>query len=390
MPLHFSAKEGKEETMRLILDSKIDVDQRGNRKKRTALMLASVHGHTHIQETLLDEYHADVNLSSSSQMTAAHYAAVKGGSEALKVLLKHNANINARHIDGRTPLYFAAQLKNARALKLLLKSKADIHEADMDQVTPIHAASMHGDVAIIEYLLKAKGDVERKDCDGFTALHDAAVSDNLEACRLIRRYLLSSVHQDTIVEEAADQARDHGHDVIATWLESSLGFTPLHFACDARDVEWVRRILLTDSYLDIEKLSHDGLTPLDVARKSGTDDGWLEPEPRIIEMVTAAASCWKPKFHSVFPKSFRSATVLILMIRNRGQHGYYSVWNPILRMLGRNHFLQRPGRSQLDRKRKVGSVLQLEKDMSRVMTPEGRTSRRSGAEEPPQKRSPSP
>ena len=82
--------------------------------------------------------------------------------------------------------------------------------------------------------------------------------DNLEACRLIRRYLLSSVHQDTIVEEAADQARDHGHDVIATWLEvcrsligvqtcpslkfsfclqSSVGFTPLHFACDARDVE---------------------------------------------------------------------------------------------------------------------------------------------------------
>ena len=56
--------EGKEETMRLILDSKIDVDQRGNRKKRTALMLASVHGHTHIQETLLEEYHADVNLRS--------------------------------------------------------------------------------------------------------------------------------------------------------------------------------------------------------------------------------------------------------------------------------------------------------------------------------------
>ena len=43
--------------------------------------------------------------------------------------------------------------------------------------------------------------------------------DNLEACRLIRRCLMSSVHQDTIVEEAADQARDHGHDVIATWLE---------------------------------------------------------------------------------------------------------------------------------------------------------------------------
>ena len=82
--------------------------------------------------------------------------------------------------------------------------------------------------------------------------------DNLEACRLIRRYLLGCIHQNSIVEEAAEQARDHGHDVIATWLEvrrssrgwfslsmshaliclqSSLGFTPLHFACDARDME---------------------------------------------------------------------------------------------------------------------------------------------------------
>ena len=55
--------------------------------------------------------------------------------------------------------------------------------------------------------------------------------------------------------------------------------------------QWVRRILLTDSHLDIEKLSHDGLTPLDVARKSGTDDGWLEPEPRIIE-VRWIPTCW--------------------------------------------------------------------------------------------------
>ena len=150
--------------------------------------------------------------------------------------------------------------------------------------------------------------------------------DNLEACRLIRRYLLSSVHQDTIVEEAADQARDHGHDVIATWLEvcccrggvqiclvscfiilvaviSRLHSFAFRLRCPRRRgvcywsplwscwthvlltcSQWVRRILLTDSHLDIEKLSHDGLTPLDVARKSGKDDGWLEPEPRIISV----------------------------------------------------------------------------------------------------------
>ena len=42
-------------SMRLILDSKIDVDQRGNRKKRTALMLASVHGHTTLSRFLLKQ-----------------------------------------------------------------------------------------------------------------------------------------------------------------------------------------------------------------------------------------------------------------------------------------------------------------------------------------------
>ena len=142
---------------------------------------------------------------------------------------------------------------------------------------------------------------------------------------MIRRYLLSSVHQDTIVEEAADQARDHGHDVIATWLEVCCCWSGVqaclslmfHSACSrlsasrlcislampatsrcvllVRIVEllhtcalicsqWVRRILLTDSYLDIEKLSHDGLTPLDVARKSGADDGWLAVNARIVSV----------------------------------------------------------------------------------------------------------
>ena len=106
-------------------------------------------------------------------------------------------------------------------------------------------------------------------------------------------------------------ARVHGHNCpydSRVCLQSSLGFTPLHFACDARDVEVcdlvsscmlgaisltltqahthhlrqsVRRILLSDSYLDIDKPSHDGLTPLDVSRKSGEEDGWLEPNPEI-------------------------------------------------------------------------------------------------------------
>jgi len=187
-----------------------------------------------------------------------------------------------------------------------------------------------------------------------------------------------------------DVVRVHDHNCLydsKVCLQSSLGFTPLHFACDARDVEWVRRILLSDSYLDIDKPSHDGLTPLDVSRKSGEEDGWLKPNPEITAMVCAAASCWKPKSHHLFPKSFRRAVVAILTIRNRGQHGYYSVWNPILRMLGRNHFIKRPATSQLDRKRKVGSLHQLEKDLSRVMSP-GQASR--SPEEPPQKRSNSP
>ena len=99
------------------------------------------------------------------------------------------------------------------------------------------------------------------------------------------------------------------------------------------------------------------------------------------------------RFGQIWMQMLNQRTLLLynltwcFCVRNRGQHGYYSVWNPILRMLGRNHFIKRPVTSQLDRKRKVGSLHQLEKDLSRVMSP-GQASR--SPEEPPQKRSNSP
>ena len=144
-----------------------------------------------------------------------------------------------------------------------------------------------------------------------------------------------------IVEKAAETAKDLKQDAIEAWLRGSLGFTPLHLACDARDQQHVRDILVADEYLEIEATSPSGLTPLAVAEKADPACGFLEPNPEIVKMVRSASACWAPRRHALFPRSFRRAAVAILMIRNRFRADR-PVWFPVLRRLGRNHFFNRP------------------------------------------------
>merc|ERR1719174_3504776 len=135
------------------------------------------------------------------------------------------------------------------------------------------------------------------------------------ACRLLRRYLPEGDAHVAIVEKAAETARECGHGFIEAWLRGSLGFTPLHFACDARDQQRVRDILLADEYLETEAKSCSGLTPLAVAEKADPACGFLKANPEIVKMVRLGSSCWAPRRHALFPRSFRRAAVTILMIR---------------------------------------------------------------------------
>lgn len=94
--------------------------------KCSALHIAAIGGNRSIIQFLLDKGF-DVNSVDSFGATALHLLAIKGYSEATKILLaEKDIDINARDKNGETPLMVAAKKGHRRTLYNLLAAGADV------------------------------------------------------------------------------------------------------------------------------------------------------------------------------------------------------------------------------------------------------------------------
>nr|WP_253308677.1 ankyrin repeat domain-containing protein [Rickettsia endosymbiont of Ceutorhynchus assimilis] len=103
--------------------------------KNTALHYAAREGHDDIVKLLLD-HGAKVDAKTSKNWTALHFAAKNGYDNVVEILLDYGANINASF--GSTALHLAAKNKHIAVIQVLLKKEADINIADNDGYTPLH------------------------------------------------------------------------------------------------------------------------------------------------------------------------------------------------------------------------------------------------------------
>jgi ankyrin repeat protein len=67
----------------------------------------------------------NVNLRSSDESTALHFAVLGQHEQAVRLLLNHNASSNVKNQRGLTPLHMAASTGNSVILLLLLEKSAD-------------------------------------------------------------------------------------------------------------------------------------------------------------------------------------------------------------------------------------------------------------------------
>ncbi len=104
----------------LLTWSKTDVEPR-NKADESPLMLASLKGMTALCSQLIARG-ADVNKPG---WTPLHYAATKGHTDIMALLLENHAYIDASSPNGSTPLMMAALYGTPAAVKLLLEEGAD-------------------------------------------------------------------------------------------------------------------------------------------------------------------------------------------------------------------------------------------------------------------------
>lgn len=150
---------------------------------QTPLTLAARQGHVGVLQVILDWIqdqgcdtaqtlleHAD-----SEGWTALRSASWGGHKEAVKVLLEAGAEVDGCDPDGRTALRAAAWGGHEEILLTLLDHGAKVDSMDHEGRTPLIASAYMGHKEAVEILLDAGAEVDLADGDGRTALSVAAL-----------------------------------------------------------------------------------------------------------------------------------------------------------------------------------------------------------------------
>lgn len=111
-------------------------------KKRNALHFAALKGNTKIIELLLQNGF-DVDFADSNGETPLFFSITNPFPDSVILLLKNGANPNIQNNNGVTPLHFAIKKSNILAMKYLMKAGADPNKPDKSLNTPMHYISVY-------------------------------------------------------------------------------------------------------------------------------------------------------------------------------------------------------------------------------------------------------
>jgi len=123
--LHIAAKEGKKETIELLIAKGADVNAKvasGSNKDKTPLDLAITRKHTEIADLLRTH-----GGKTGEELYVIIAAAKKGDIEAVKQHLADGADVNEKAGDGTTPLHNAAVYGHNDVAELLIANGASVN-----------------------------------------------------------------------------------------------------------------------------------------------------------------------------------------------------------------------------------------------------------------------
>lgn len=143
------------------------------------------------QLRLLIKQGLDVNSAQSDGMTALHWAASRGDTTAVRMLVAAGARMESHTRNGNyTPLHMAARSGKANAIKVLLASGASVNAyTNTGGATALHFASTNGDAATVNALLDKGASINVLDsANAQTPLMWAAAANRLEAVKALIKH----------------------------------------------------------------------------------------------------------------------------------------------------------------------------------------------------------
>ena len=153
-PLHYAARRGDTKMVSLLVEAGVDVDAT-TLDKETALHYAARGGDTKIV-SLLVEAGVDVDAKTPDEETALYLAVRHRATGCVEVLLAAGASLNLREGHGLTPsLHYAARRGNTKIVSLLVEAGLDVDAKTPDGETALYLAVYHRATSCVEVLLAA-------------------------------------------------------------------------------------------------------------------------------------------------------------------------------------------------------------------------------------------
>jgi serine/threonine-protein phosphatase 6 regulatory ankyrin repeat subunit B len=237
-----AVEKGDIQQIQTLIDQKVPIEGKHPVTGHTALIAASLNGHTEVVDFLIGKK-ANVNAADKDGGTALMAAALSGNPEIVDLLIKAKANVNAADKYGDTALIFAAAQGNTEIVSRLIAAKANVNAKDKYVETALNLAADGGYADVVSLLIDAKADVNAANFTGLSPLMRAVAQDNMDLCRLL------------IEKKASVNAKDSG------------GNTPLLLATTLNNAEMIQ--FLITSGANVNQGNNDKTTPVMLAASTG-------------------------------------------------------------------------------------------------------------------------
>ena len=244
--------------------------------------------HRNLGEELRISRRPEINYVDSRGRSALSWAALRGDSKAVFLLVEAGANVNTSDSEGNTPLIYSVQSKYTSCMDILLKAGADAKpKNNRGRNALMYAMRNAANPLCIEPLLATGIDVNSRDRYGASALALAVMRDSGGCIATLLRCGADIDSTDNVGDTALmDSLFYHNDDVLKILLASGADYTKTDSYGDPilhdvaiygglRTVEIVHEANLRD--LDIHATNKSGRTARELAQsREGTPFGFVE------------------------------------------------------------------------------------------------------------------
>ena len=277
---HFASQHGLSSVIEAMIESGANLsldtkDEHGC----TPLFLAAKSGHEAVVSLLIERDDVDINSKGENAWTPLWGAARNGHEEVVRLLIERGVEINSRDSWGQTPLSWAASRGHEAVVRLLIERGAEIDSRDRYVMTPFSHAVCWGHEAVAGTLIELGAGIDSKNDRGRTPLSEAANNGHEAVVRLLVERGAEVNSRDDCGETPLSRAAGLGQNAAGGLLielgaeidsRDNKGRTPLSLAAGCMRQEMVSLLIKQDN-VDVESKDDEGLTPIDHARKRGSE-----------------------------------------------------------------------------------------------------------------------